>query len=125
VPRTVFETVGLFDDTALPHYGADHDFYLRCQKRGVALWIAADCSVVVDDAGAGPGRDPASMTWPEFRQSLASRRSHRNIADVTAFFRRHYPVPALYPLGVALFFLRYLLRYLALHLARRLSVGAK
>jgi len=125
VPRAVFESVGLFDDAALPHYGADHDFYLRCRQRGVALWIAADCSVVVDDAGTGPERDPESMTWPDFRQSLVSRRSHRNIADVTAFFRRRYPVPALYPLGVALFFLRYVLRYLAARLARRLSVGAK
>jgi GT2 family glycosyltransferase len=125
VPRAVFETVGVFDDAALPHYGADHDFYLRCRRHGVALWIAADCSVVVDDAGAEGERDPASMTWKDFRQSLARRRSHRNIADVTAFFRRHYPVPALYPLGVALFFVRYILRYLAARLARRLSVGAK
>jgi len=125
VPRAVFESVGLFDDEALPHYGADHDFYLRCRHHGVALYVATDCSVIVEEAGIGPARDPESMSWEDFRQSLVSRRSHRNIADVTAFFRRHYPVPALYPLGTALFLLRYVLRYLAARLARRLSVGAK
>jgi len=37
VPAAVLAKNGLFDEERLPHYGADHDFFLRARKRGIGL----------------------------------------------------------------------------------------
>ncbi len=37
-----FQQVGMLDEEHLPHYGADHDFYFRCRKAGLQLFICMD-----------------------------------------------------------------------------------
>ncbi|NIA28032.1 MAG: hypothetical protein GWP02_08250, partial [Desulfobulbaceae bacterium] len=49
IPAEIFNTVGYFDELALPHYGADHDFYLRCKKSGIKLLTCLDATVDIDD----------------------------------------------------------------------------
>lgn len=58
------------------------------------------------------------MTLSSFLDTLKNRRSHRNIPELTALFRLHYPIPGLYPLGVSLNLLRYALLYAAARLLR-------
>ena len=48
-PVSVLEKTGLLNETDLPHYGSDHDFYLRCRKLGIPLYIASDAAVDIDD----------------------------------------------------------------------------
>lgn len=107
IPRSVFDTVGLFDEQTLPHYLSDHDFYLRCRKAGVPLWVATDATARVDQTRTTISSNLSRMSWSAFRDSLSSPKSHRNLAALAAFFRRNYPVPRFWWVGVGLNLARY------------------
>lgn len=111
VPSSLLEKTGLFDEKTFPHYGADHDFYLRARKKNITLYVATKVSVEVDTVNTSKAYNPGSLDFKEFLSSLASIRSHRNLRDISALFKAHYPIPCLYPLGVALYLMRYLLVY--------------
>ena len=111
IPRSVLEHVGLLDETNLVHYGSDHDFYLRCRKHHIPLFIAADAILDVDETRTTLAIRLGSLTLREFRDTLNERRSHRNLRDLSALFRLHYPIPGLWWLGVGLNLLRYTLVY--------------
>jgi GT2 family glycosyltransferase len=121
IGREVFASVGLFAEEELPHYLADHDFYLRCRRQGVRLLIAQDVSVLVDETRTSVAAEMADMTWAEFRRSLTSPRSHRNLAALRAFFRRNYPVRFLWPIGVFLNLGRFSFRWGLARLFRRVG----
>ncbi|MBF0155670.1 MAG: glycosyltransferase [Magnetococcales bacterium] len=117
IPREVFERVGMMDEENLPHYWADHDFYHRCRRAGIPLFLATDVTVEVDASRTTLATGLDRMTWPQFLESLHSQRSHRNWRSLSAFFRRHYPVPALFFVGVFLNLGRYGLTYLLARIA--------
>lgn len=121
VPVDVFEQVGLFDEEVFPHYGADHDFYMRCRAKGVDLFIATRASVELDDTRTSVARNLGAMSWLQFRDSLRNSRSHRNVATLVALFKRHYPVRLLYFIGVSLNLARYFVSYLLARMARIFS----
>lgn len=112
IPAEAFKVIGLFDEERLPHYGADHDFYLRCRKEGVPLFVATNSRVLVDDTRTTIANKPGHLTWSEFKSTLLCMRSHRNIAHVRALFRKHYPIAPFYFVGIWLFYARYTLVYL-------------
>jgi len=112
IPLNVFKEVGLFDEVALPHYGADHDFYLRCRKHGIPLYVALDSTVYIDQTRTSSAARPQDLTLKEFYQTLFNRRSHRNLHDLTILFKKHYPIKHFYYLGVVLNITRYFLVYL-------------
>ena len=122
VPVSVFNTVGLFNDRQLPHYGADHDFYLRARKQGFRLLIANGALVDVDETTTTMSGRLADMPLGKFIQSLRDRRSHRNIRELSELFRLHYPLPGLYPIGVFLNLLRYSLVYTLSRLTRLMGL---
>ena len=121
IPIELIKKCGLFDEENLPHYGADHDFYLRCRKKGVSLFAALDAEVFVDNRKTTEAAYPENLTGRAFLKTLLSRRCHRNIRDVTSLFAKHYPIPGLYLAGVAL----NLARYTGLYLVRRLKRFAR
>jgi GT2 family glycosyltransferase len=121
IPANVFALVGLLDEDRLPHYYADHDFYLRCRASGVPLRVAVGTRVCVDQSRTSLAHDMDRLTWRQMRESLRNRRSHRSVAAVTALFKKHYPLRRLYGLGVAL----YITRYFAVYGARRALLAAK
>lgn len=102
IRRTEFERVGLFAEEALPHYYADHDFFLRCRRAGVPLVIQTDATVLVDAGTTSTAHDLAQLSWPEFRASLRDPRSHRNLDALAMLFRRHYPIRSMWWVGLAL-----------------------
>lgn len=102
----------LFDAQALPHYWADHDFYLRVRRLGIPLYVATQAFVDIDGSRTTSAGRPEALSVCAFLHTLRDTRSHRNLRDVTALFRKHYPIPGLYPLGVLLYTGRYLLVYL-------------
>jgi GT2 family glycosyltransferase len=112
IPIDIFRKVGLFDEVALPHYGADHDFYLRCRKQGIPLYVALDSTVYIDQRRTSAAAQPRELTLKEFYQTLFSRHSHRNLRDLTVLFKKHYPIKHFYYLGVVLNITRYFLVYL-------------
>lgn len=116
IPTPVFDVVGLFDETHFPHYGADHDFYLRCKAQGIPLCLATDAFVNIDDSRTTFAANSGRLGFSEFLASLTDRRSHRNIRDLEMLFRRYYPIKGLHYLGLLL----NLSRYLAVYIVRRI-----
>jgi GT2 family glycosyltransferase len=107
IPASVFDRVGLFDEARLPHSGSDNDFYLRCRRQGIPLLIAPDATVYVDGTRTTLAARIEQLGLARFWQTLFDRRSHRNIRDLAALFKLHYPIPSLYFVGVALNLIRY------------------
>lgn len=118
LPAEVFDSVGFFDERALPHYYADHDFFLRCKAAGLRLYVATDASVLVDDSRTSVARGLSDMSWQQFKDSLGDPRSHRNLGALSELFRRHYPIRWLFPIGVTLNLARYFVSYLLLRASR-------
>lgn len=111
IPRAVFESVGLMDEVNLPHYAADHDFYLRCREQGIELYIDASAVIKVDGTRTSVASRLETLSFRSFLATLRDRRSHRNLHDLAAFFRKNYPVRGLYGIGVALNVTRYFAAY--------------
>lgn len=109
ISRAIFTSVGLFAEDELPHYLADHDFYLRCRRHGVRLLVAQHIDVFVDETRTSVAAEMADLTWRQLLDSWKSPRSHRNLSAIRAFFRRNYPIRPLWWVGVALNAGRYLM----------------
>ncbi|WNB74223.1 glycosyltransferase family 2 protein [Methylomonas koyamae] len=113
IPVSIIQKVGFFDEKRLPHYGADHDFYIRATKLGVKLGINTSAFVKVDNAKTTIASNLEVLAINEFIFSLISVRSHRNIRTINMLFRLHFPIRRLYYVGVMLYYLRYFLVYMA------------
>lgn len=112
IPAKIFQHIGLFNEQELPHYGADHDFYFRCRKQGIQLYLATKAITYVDKTGSTLANDVGQLNVKEFIDTFANKRSHRNIRDINNLFKLHYPIKRLHMLGVGLNLLRYILIYL-------------
>ena len=122
IPCTVFDQVGFFDDANLPHYGADHDFYLRCRQAAIQLAIAPSAIVSIDETKTTVSKNLQNMTFSEFISSFRDTRSHRNLEMLTTLFKRYYPVKGLYFVGVFLNVSRYFLSFLFARIAGRFAM---
>lgn len=112
IRASVFDKVGLFNDIQLQHYGADHDFYFRCRKAGIKLYVCGDVKIDIDDTKTTLGDMNNELSLTNFMDSLKNRRSHRNIKDLSTLFSLHYPIAVLAPVGVMLHLIRYFSVYL-------------
>ncbi len=121
IPAAVFERLGKLDDDRLPHFGSDNDFYLRCRKQGIPLFVATDATVYIDNTRTTLAANVGQMGLKQFLRTLVDRRSHRNIRDLNALFKLHYPIRGLHHLGVALNLFRYFALYGWKRLRRVLS----
>lgn len=119
IPASVFNRAGLLDEVSLPHYFADHDFYLRCRKLGVPLCVAADAWVTIDATRTSLAATGIPASISALHNMLWLRRSHRNIEAQSALFKKHYPVGILWRFGVFLFYLRYFLLFAVEPLRRK------
>jgi len=116
IPAIIFDNLGMLDEKNLPHYGADTDFYLNARKKGIDLLTATRAVIDVDDTRTTIADKNGRLTIKEFWNTLHSIRSHRNIVKTKVLFKKHYPVPRLYMLGVSM----YIMRYIGLYLVRRI-----
>ena len=112
IPSSVFERVGLLDETNLVHYGSDHDFYIRCRNYDIPLFIAPDAVLDVDETRTTLATRLGSLTLHQFRETLTQRRSHRNVRDLAMLFKKHYPLRGFHYVGITLNLARYFLCYL-------------
>lgn len=117
IPRHVFADVGLLDEERLPHYGSDNDFYLRCKNAGYQLWVSTLSKVAIDTESTSLATNIGLLSVREFLSTFRNRKSHRNIRDQINLFRKHYPVPGLYFLGVLLNLTRYTVIYIFARMA--------
>jgi len=112
IDARIFLAVGLLDSQHFPHYGADHDFYLRCRKNGYQLFVSTDAIVDVDDTKTSLASSPKALSFREFKRTFTDRRSHRNVKDLYSLFSRYYPVPLLAGVGVAFNLARYTILFI-------------
>ena len=75
IPSSVFTLLGLFDEEQLPHYGSDHDFYLRARRHGIPLYVATRAFVNIDNTRTTLADNPGTLSPAEFLHSLRSIRS--------------------------------------------------
>ena len=101
------------------------NIYRLYREQGVRLCIAQDTLVETDEDSTTLSTGLCGMTAGKFIVSLRSRHSHRNIAELGNLFRLHYPIPCLYPPGVALNLLRNTCVYLADRALRIFSGGRR
>ena len=71
LPTALFARHGLFDAEALPHYYADHEFYLRVQRQGVHLFVATQAYVDVDDYHTSLANRPETLSLRQFLFTLS------------------------------------------------------
>ena len=107
------QRTGLLDEEHLPHYGADHDFFFRCRKAGLKLFICREACVDIDDTMTSSADTGCNVTLAEFSNALKDRGSHRNTRDLKILFSRYYPIPGLSGVGVALNTTRFFFVFMA------------
>jgi len=112
IPSKVFDEIGLLDEKDLPHYGSDNDFYLKCKKAGFTLLICRLATAYIDNSQTTEASSIGRLSIANFLSTFSNRRSHRNIKDQLALFRKHFPIPFLYPVGVFLNLVRYSFVYI-------------
>jgi len=125
VPSRIFEQVGLLDQDSLPHYGADHDFYLRCRERGIKLLIDTSAFVDIDESHTSKGNIEGIVTIRSSLKSLRNRDSHRNIIDVKTLFEKHLAIPVLVPVSIALYIVRFVAISILFALLQKLLFKSK
>jgi len=109
IPASIFQEIGLFDERNLPHYGADHDFYLRAATRKWPFYVAARAIVDIDNTRTSIAGNLSEMSFREWWLSLFNQRSHRSVTHAIALFKNHYPIKKIYLIGVLFYATRYLI----------------
>jgi len=93
VPRVVFETIGLYDEKRLPHYGADADFALRAWSTGFSAYVVPAARVLLHT-------DQTGMTVPhslaeairQYGRYLLSRKHGEALRTLYFLNTKHLPV---------------------------------
>jgi GT2 family glycosyltransferase len=89
-PVNVFRKDGLFDETALPHYGADQDFVAKCKKHGYVLRVQTRVPLYSREDITAPGaRD--TRRWIDKLKLLFIGKSKLNVAVHMRLMFRHCP----------------------------------
>ena len=89
VPMNVFDTIGLFDESAFPFLFADDDFALRSVKAGFDLRVSLDARVLNDRSKTGINPYDRRLGPIGISRLLISRRSTFQISARTRFLWRH------------------------------------
>lgn len=95
IPITVFQKIGLLDDTRFQHHMADLDFSIRARKAGFGLFVATRC-VVYEHAEATGLVLHKSISLRQFWEALFTIRSPINLKTRYHFARIHAPIVSLY-----------------------------
>jgi len=95
VPARVFDTIGLYDEVAFPHYLADYDFSQRAHAAGFALYCATAATLGTYPEETSGNALVKRKSLRHYLQHLFTRRGG---AQLTSFYRyafRHCPTYAL------------------------------
>ena len=96
IPRVVFESVGLLDDSHFPHYGADVDFSYRARRLGYETILVPDLRgrVVVTQTGIPDFRHyPFGQRFIALQKMLFERKHGEMLRVQWHLQMRHQPFP--------------------------------
>lgn len=112
IPLGIFKSIGLFNESKLPHYGADNEFSWRARKKGFELRIATNCRVFTESK-----EDAIYRFRSSFREFAMDKKKPGNLPAVISYsllcFQRPYSV---YYIGIN--FIRHLMSYIKRFLIR-------
>jgi GT2 family glycosyltransferase len=89
-PVRVFRERGLFDETRLPHYGADQDFVASCKRWGYPIRVQTRVPLYSREDITAIGAGEATMVLEKLKL-LFIRKSKLNLAVHMQIMRRHCP----------------------------------
>lgn len=89
-PVNVFRKHGFFDETALPHYGADQDFTASCRERGYQLRVQSRVPLHSHENISSLGAGDAKSIIEKFKL-LFLRKSKLNLGVHLRIMFRHCP----------------------------------
>jgi len=89
IPKSVFQSLGLFDEKAFPHLYADDDLVLRSRAAGYRALVEPRAVVLNDRAITGMNPYYRKLKLGEVFSLLTSRRSVFEIRTHTVFLWRH------------------------------------
>ncbi|MFC6876173.1 glycosyltransferase [Flavobacterium myungsuense] len=96
IPIEVFKKIGLFDEVYFPHYAADEDFSLRCQKEGYDLFVVANAAVLSEIDATGIKSEHQKKTPKYYKDLLLSQKSPVNLKLRWSWARKNSPIPFVY-----------------------------
>ena len=120
IPRWVFDKTGFFDSVHFPQYMADFDFFMRCRRKGIPMFVARNA--IVEDDPTSTGIHMSFERVPSFRgfaRSLIAINSHRNVRANVAYFRRYSKDAVRCLFGLAIFYAGYLTSFFLAKLGMR------
>lgn len=118
-PIAVYQTVGLYDEKRLPHYGADYEFTWRAKKHGYKLLIDYSSIVRSDTKTTGLNNRIHRTTWQELLRSFVTIKSPLQLKARWSFAIACLGIPA----GM-LFFLFDLARVIGGSIRAQLASGS-
>jgi GT2 family glycosyltransferase len=91
IPRTVFDTIGLFAEKRLPHYLADYDFTLLARKSGFKVYCNYDAKLYTYSEEGGDHKIRKRKTLTSYFNHLFSIRGGGNLRNFTVYALRNCP----------------------------------
>ena len=79
IPVSAFQSIGLYDEKHLPHYGADYDFSYRARRSGFNVYVCFSARVYSHIHETGMTTVRSSPFWRGLYEYLTSRKSPANL----------------------------------------------
>ena len=100
IPLQVFQAVGNFNKTLLPHYGADYEFFQRAKKAGFQLKICINATIYNYSRETGIDETPKHLEWRQLVKLALTKKSKINIRDQVVLMLLCCP-PVYWPVNLA------------------------
>ena len=91
IPRAVFDTIGLFEEKALPHYMADFDFTMLARKNGFKIYCNYNAKLFTYPEEGGDQMIRKRKSIKNFYNHLFSIKGGGNLRNFTAYIFRNCP----------------------------------
>jgi len=79
IPVEAFRRLGLYDQTRLPHYGADWEFARRAQRAGFELLLSCRARLFVHEDATGVHPSAQTLSLRQFLRAYVDIRSPSNL----------------------------------------------
>jgi GT2 family glycosyltransferase len=85
VPVSVFEAIGNYNATDLPHYHADTEFTIRAYRAGFKILLSTKARLYSHHKRTGIGTRATQTTFHTFLESFRTLRSPHHLSSLTNF----------------------------------------
>ena len=97
IPRTVFQTIGLFEEKKLPHYMADYDFTHKATRHGFPVYCNYDAKLYTYPQEGGDHYIRKNKTIKNYFNHLFSIKGGGNLLNFTVYTFRNCPMKYVLP----------------------------